>query len=209
LLSLLQNNVGPTETMALLPGSPAIDAGRNAYATDWDQRDPGYRRIVNGIIDIGAFEVQNDASGPAASLVNQDSPNAWAVPASLLPLGKDQAAVMSSALSPTPARIMYNSSDCWMIELGGARPMRATIDQEGRIPLGRELQGQLGLKPGDEVILENRGAEWVIKAAKAEGGLCREGNVLVHRGVCTEPMEMALANLRDERLQQLSEGLTR
>jgi hypothetical protein len=63
LLGPLADNGGPTLTHALLSGSPAIDAGNNAYATDWDQRGPGYPRIVNGIIDIGAFEVQ----APAAS----------------------------------------------------------------------------------------------------------------------------------------------
>jgi hypothetical protein len=52
--------------MALLPGSPAIDAGDNADAPDWDQRGPGFPRIVgiidpdNPVIDIGAFEVQQD-----------------------------------------------------------------------------------------------------------------------------------------------------
>src|SRR5262249_5119416 len=57
-LGPLQDNGGPTLTCALLPGSPAIDAGNNAYATDFDQRGPGYPRIVGGTIDIGAFEVQ-------------------------------------------------------------------------------------------------------------------------------------------------------
>jgi hypothetical protein len=63
LLEPLDDNGGPTLTHALLPGSPAIDAGNNAYATDWDQRGPGYPRIVNGIIDIGAFEVQARGHG--------------------------------------------------------------------------------------------------------------------------------------------------
>jgi hypothetical protein len=63
LLGPLADNGGPTLTHALLPGSPAIDAGNNAYPTDWDQRGPGYPRIVNGIIDIGAFEVQAPAHG--------------------------------------------------------------------------------------------------------------------------------------------------
>jgi hypothetical protein len=58
-LGPLQDNGGPTQTMALLPGSPAIDAGDNAFAPGpYDQRGPGFARIVNGIIDIGAFEVQ-------------------------------------------------------------------------------------------------------------------------------------------------------
>jgi hypothetical protein len=63
LLGPLQDNGGPTQTMALLPGSPAIDAGDNTNAPTWDQRGPGYPRIVNGIIDIGAFEVQAHAHG--------------------------------------------------------------------------------------------------------------------------------------------------
>ncbi len=51
---------GPTETMALLPGSPAIDAGDNALVPSGvttDQR--GYTRIADGTVDIGAFEVQS------------------------------------------------------------------------------------------------------------------------------------------------------
>jgi hypothetical protein len=58
LLGPLHNNGGPTLTHALLSGSPAIDAGDNTGATDFDQRGPGFARIVNGVIDIGAFEVQ-------------------------------------------------------------------------------------------------------------------------------------------------------
>jgi hypothetical protein len=57
-LGPLQDNGGPTFTMALLPGSPAIGAGDPTGAPEWDQRGPGYPRIVNGKIDIGAFEVQ-------------------------------------------------------------------------------------------------------------------------------------------------------
>jgi hypothetical protein len=58
LLGPLQDNGGPTQTMALLPGSPAIDAGDNTGAPLWDQRGAPFRRVVNGVIDIGAFEVQ-------------------------------------------------------------------------------------------------------------------------------------------------------
>jgi hypothetical protein len=64
LLGPLQDNGGPTQTMALLAGSPAIDAGDNTNAPDWDQRGEGFPRIVNGIIDIGAFEYQGDGSAP-------------------------------------------------------------------------------------------------------------------------------------------------
>lgn len=58
MLGPLQNNGGPTQTMALLAGSPAIDGGDNANAPAFDQRGPGYPRIVGSTIDIGAYESQ-------------------------------------------------------------------------------------------------------------------------------------------------------
>jgi hypothetical protein len=61
-LGPLQPNGGPTPTMALLPGSPAVDAGDNTNAPDFDQRGPGFPRIVGGTVDIGAFEAQIGAA---------------------------------------------------------------------------------------------------------------------------------------------------
>lgn len=60
-LGPLANNGGPTQTQALLPGSPAIDAGNNSLnppGITTDQRGPGFVRIANSTVDIGAFEVQ-------------------------------------------------------------------------------------------------------------------------------------------------------
>jgi hypothetical protein len=54
-----------TLTHPLLPGSPAIDTGDNIDAPEWDQRGPGFPRIVNGTIDIGAFEVQSSPIPPS------------------------------------------------------------------------------------------------------------------------------------------------
>ena len=68
LLGPLQNNGGPTQTMALLPGSPAIDAGNPSGCTDGqghllktDQRGmprPDREDIVG--CDMGAYERQSD-----------------------------------------------------------------------------------------------------------------------------------------------------
>jgi CSLREA domain-containing protein len=59
-LGALANNGGPTQTHALLPGSPAINAGNNTSATaaglTSDQRGTGFPRISNSTVDIGAFE---------------------------------------------------------------------------------------------------------------------------------------------------------
>src|SRR5262249_42109572 len=63
-LGVLKDNGGPTMTHKLLQGSPAIDAGDNTDAPEGDQRGPGYARVVNGTIDIGAYEVQARRSSP-------------------------------------------------------------------------------------------------------------------------------------------------
>ena len=54
-LGPLANNGGPTQTHALLPGSPAINTGTAAGAPSTDQR--GVSRPFGGGVDIGAFEL--------------------------------------------------------------------------------------------------------------------------------------------------------
>jgi predicted outer membrane repeat protein len=62
-LGALANNGGPTMTLALLPGSLAIDHGNNAAVPGSDQRGSGFLRIKDGngdgvpTVDIGAFEL--------------------------------------------------------------------------------------------------------------------------------------------------------
>ncbi|HEX4796106.1 MAG TPA: choice-of-anchor Q domain-containing protein [Humisphaera sp.] len=58
-LGPLANNGGPTQTLLPLAASPAIDHGSNALiptGITTDQR--GLPRIINGVVDIGAVEVQ-------------------------------------------------------------------------------------------------------------------------------------------------------
>jgi parallel beta-helix repeat protein len=90
LLAPLGNYGGPTQTMALLPGSPAIDAGRNAVIpanVTTDQR--GDPRIFNGTVDVGAFESQGftPVLNPATANVPAD---ATSFPLVITGLGFDQ-----------------------------------------------------------------------------------------------------------------------
>jgi hypothetical protein len=55
-LGLLAQNGGPTQTMALLAGSPAIDTGNDATCPATDQR--GVTRPQGSHCDIGAYESQ-------------------------------------------------------------------------------------------------------------------------------------------------------
>ncbi|MDX6610594.1 MAG: hypothetical protein QOF85_2519 [Solirubrobacterales bacterium] len=66
-LAALSDNGGPTNTMALLAGSPAIDAGTNEGCPPTDQRGVG--RPQGPACDIGAFELaQAPPSIPSANL---------------------------------------------------------------------------------------------------------------------------------------------
>jgi hypothetical protein len=60
MLGPLANNGGPTLTMLPHPGSPAINAGltSDAAGIPYDQRGPGFPRVVGPAVDVGAVEVQ-------------------------------------------------------------------------------------------------------------------------------------------------------
>ncbi len=56
LLAPLADNGGPTQTHALMAGSPAINRGFNFVASTTDQRLTGFPRTIGGSTDMGAFE---------------------------------------------------------------------------------------------------------------------------------------------------------
>jgi Divergent InlB B-repeat domain len=60
LLAPLANNGGPTQTRALLPGSPAVDKYTGAECPSTDQR--AYKRPAGLACDIGAFEQSSTRS---------------------------------------------------------------------------------------------------------------------------------------------------
>jgi CSLREA domain-containing protein/uncharacterized repeat protein (TIGR01451 family) len=62
LLGPLANNGGETDTLALLPGSPAIDTGTTEGCPATDQR--GVARPVGAGCDIGAYEFQPTPPAP-------------------------------------------------------------------------------------------------------------------------------------------------
>ena len=87
MLGPLQDNGGPTFTHALLPGSPAIDAGDPKFTPPpyYDQRGPDFWRVRNGRIDSGSFEVQAGTTPsptltPTASPTPTSSPTPTATP---------------------------------------------------------------------------------------------------------------------------------
>ncbi len=91
-LGPLADNGGPTLTMALPPGSPAIDAGDTVLAPATDQR--GFPRPAGLAADIGAFEY------------------GWAIPT--LAISRSGAAslnILASGNANLPCRLL-SSADC-------------------------------------------------------------------------------------------------
>jgi Dockerin type I domain len=141
-LGALQNNGGPTNTMALQTGSPAINAGSNALAVDanghaltTDQRGAGFSRIGGGVVDIGAYEVQTAMASnspavllpsPFVSATSLKPPsllsNATHATPNFIDLGTVTPASVSAASAPySPAQIVsaYGVNDIFFNGVAG------------------------------------------------------------------------------------------
>ncbi|OWK43314.1 hypothetical protein FRUB_02913 [Fimbriiglobus ruber] len=107
-LGPIQDNGGMTPTVALLAGSPAIDAGSTALLTSanlgtsppfFDQRGPGYLRVSNSAVDLGAYEYQLPVGIAPVSLPGGTAGTAYAQTISAYgPVGTYTFAVTSGAL---------------------------------------------------------------------------------------------------------------
>jgi hypothetical protein len=64
----------PGGNLRLKPGSPCINAGLNAYVTSSTDLD-GNPRIINGTVDMGAYENQASSDGFHAWLAQYGLPN--------------------------------------------------------------------------------------------------------------------------------------
>ena len=136
----LQNHGGPTPTIALLPSSPAIDAGSNALAVDpstglpltSDQRGAGFPRIVSGTVDIGAFERSIGPGGPTLYVVTNTSDNPdvagslpWAIG-----LANDSDNSYGTAITfniPTTDSGYNVTTNTWTITLSGTLELSESI----------------------------------------------------------------------------------
>jgi hypothetical protein len=135
LLGPLQDNGGPTQTHALLIGSPAIDAGNNAYATDWDQRGEGFPRIVNGIIDIGAFEYQGGGGSPGRTTPPGGEAFRLDVAALLSPAAPDRASFFSLIPPLVPAKGAWPGPDVAVVD----RPFASLNKGDGSFALSESM----------------------------------------------------------------------
>jgi uncharacterized repeat protein (TIGR01451 family) len=136
LLAPLGNYGGPTQTMALLPGSPAINAGTSTGAPATDQR--GISRV--GAVDIGAFESRGFT-------ISATSGNAQSTPI-LTAFGAPLVATVSSAFSEPVAAGMViftaPGSGASATFTGGVTTFNATINGGGQATATPTANGTAG-----------------------------------------------------------------
>jgi CSLREA domain-containing protein len=115
LLGPLQNNGGPTDTHALLPGSPAIGSGDNATCAATDQR--GYPRPFGSNCDTGAYEYRA-TQPPTPTQPTPPAPTASPTPGCVpppggmvawYPLDELMGATVVNDVAPPPASVVNNS----------------------------------------------------------------------------------------------------
>jgi hypothetical protein len=132
-LAPLGNYGGPTQTMALLPGSPAIDAGNNSFVTPGATDQRGLPRIAGGTVDIGAFEFQGPTT-PAAPL-STTTPFALAAPYSISTLSTTGPGPVAAAVLPTlgavPARLFGPTASSNLVATATFTPPPARLPDGG------------------------------------------------------------------------------
>ena len=121
MLGPLQDNGGPTFTHELLVGSPAIDAGDPSFTSppDYDQRGSDFPRVVNGRIDIGAFEVEasptptpTPTATPTATATSTPTPTPTATATATVTPTATPTSTPTPTLTPTPIPTPTPTSVC-------------------------------------------------------------------------------------------------
>ena len=160
MLGPLQNNGGPTFTHELLLGSPAINAGDPAFTPppEFDQRGPGFPRVINSRIDIGSFEVQQPSTpSPTPTVTPSPTPTATAT--------------SSPTVTPTPSCV-GNDQFCFDVGI-------LMSDAPDPVEVGRDLTYSI------TVFGENVGAGWPVHMTDSLPAGVNLVSVSTSDGVCS------------------------
>ena len=128
----MADNEGPTQTLALLPGSPAVNAGDPAITGggQTDQRDSGFPRVQQVVLDIGAFEFYDGPQSTFFKVTTLDDHNDGVCGA--LDCTLAEAIVAANLRNASQTRITFKPGLNGTINLKGPLPeVTANMDIEG------------------------------------------------------------------------------
>ena len=116
-LDTLQDNGGPTQTLALLAGSAAINAGDPAITSGTDQRGAGYARVKYGRADVGAYEFDGTLPGSLVVTTTADENDSTSSPIVGTGTSLREALAYAATLSGTPI-VTFRVSGTITLSLG-------------------------------------------------------------------------------------------
>lgn len=84
--------------------------------------------------------------------------------------------------------------------------MKTTLDRFGRVVVPKEIRDRLGLRPGAEIEIDEKGNEVVLKPVEQGPALMVKEGVLVYSGKAAGDIRGAVRAHREERVRKLSAG---
>ncbi len=84
--------------------------------------------------------------------------------------------------------------------------MKTTLDRFGRVVVPKDIRDRLGLRPGTEIEIDEKGNEVVLKPVEHEPALMVKEGVLVYSGKAIGDIRGAIRAHREERLEKISAG---
>ena len=187
LLGVLANNGGPTQTMALLSGSPALNAGNSAAAAGLlsDQRGFSSRTVGSGV-DIGAFEVGAVANPVTVAITvpsptyNADAPISVSVSAATGPLS-GTVTLLVNGFSPLTQTLSGGSASFTL-----PQPSRGHLRRDRTLPGQREdavSSLPMTVLPAPHGNLSRWCVAWQSRGRRSDGHLYCHGDDVWRRAV--------------------------
>lgn len=181
----LADNGGPTQTMALRPGSPALDAGLDGDAVSTtDQRGTGFERISGGSVDIGAFETQQAGGVERLFTPGDDTVDLRGVDLALLPgalgtqaLAGDDTIRLSTTQNRGELFLAGRGDD---VVTGGSAGDRIAGEVGDDVLIGGGRADVLRGGPGDDVLHGRRGFDELHGGADADRFVYADGSHAPH-----------------------------
>ncbi len=84
--------------------------------------------------------------------------------------------------------------------------MKTTLDRFGRVVVPKHIRDRLGLRPGTEIEIDEKGNEVVLKVVEHEPPLTLKGGILVYSGTAIGDIRGAVRTHREERMKKVAHG---